>query len=1185
MLKTFLAFFVGGLILCTNALADDPWQKLQGPYGGIVNPLAIDQNNHLYAVFNNTISKSTDQGLTWTPLSKNIVTFKIGADERIYAESINRRLYYSVDWGANWIALPQNLSGLRLAKIAISSNGTLYFAGDDKIYLSNNQGNQWTILPAVPNNGADRIWLGNADNLFFIKGNQLYSVDAEFTVELLLAAEGEIRTVFESSKNEIFVSVENGATDVVLKSTDAGVTWDATSLPFVHSFYESPQGWLFGAGAAPGYLASGTSFVTATNGNSWTPIDFGLPVYGFAVTSDGKIFAASDGLFFSTNNAVSFQNISSAHPTVYKVLNPSPDQLFCVTGIDKKFCRFWYSSTDGASWTEINKKSVFNQPATFIDAKLVRRNLIWLLLGYSASGDSTIIKSTLYESRDGGQSWRANRDFDNRAGFDFDKSLSTVYLWARGEKYFYRTDDFGAAWIPTTLPFQVGDMFAASDGLVYAYAQADAGKIRQLWHSLNKGDKWQSVDIPFSDTGVARMAVDRFGHVYKLTANQQDESTFTLSSVIRSADYGQNFVGVTPDSGSVLQASEKMYCLSTDPNGALYVTGSHFIAASRDNGHAWQDIWSPLSQNAKVRCVHTNNGMDVYVGTFSDGIYKTVYSPLKFIPELIDGIESPIAATFGINWIDYDADGYDDIFLANDGQNLLYKNNKDGTFKRITSGSLVTDIEPSRSASWADYNNDGYLDCFVANGTKEIYNSLYKNNRDGTFSKITEGNIVEDYGDYRSCAWADVDNDSDLDLYVTEVSEEYPNILYINDGTNHFTKSTDIVVGERAERTYNCGWCDFDDDGDLDIYLANQGPDKLYEQVRRGEFSLVGADRIEPNQGSAVSCSWGDYNNDGFMDLFVVNYDMPNCLYRNNGDGSLTKVNAPGISTDNKISKGSGWADYDNDGDLDLFVSNRNSYLFYTNDGEGNFEKASTQDFYYHAGNSLSVAWGDRENDGDLDLVISSYDQQTMLYRNITTGNNWLKIICVGNKSSNRSGLGAKIKIKTTVDNKAHRQVRHVMSQTSHAAQNSLIQHFGLGAASKVDSIIIEWPSGKRQVLTEKSANQKITVVESGSAAVESGENFARPQDYALKANYPNPFNPATTIDYRIPQKTRVTLIIFDANGHYVTTLIDEDKSAGTYSAVWDGRNNRGIMAASGLYFYKMVTTDYESVGKMTLLR
>jgi hypothetical protein len=159
------------------------------------------------------------------------------------------------------------------------------------------------------------------------------------------------------------------------------------------------------------------------------------------------------------------------------------------------------------------------------------------------------------------------------------------------------------------------------------------------------------------------------------------------------------------------------------------------------------------------------------------------------------------------------------------------------------------------------------------------------------------------------------------------------------------------------------------------------------------------------------------------------------------------------------------------------------------------------------------------------------------------------------------------------------------MSQTSHAAQNSLIQHFGLGAATKVDSIIIAWPSGKRQVLTDKSANQKITVVESGSAAVAANGTLARPQNYALKANYPNPFNPATTIEYHISAKTHVKLAIFDANGQYVTTLINDVKSAGTYSAVWNGKNDSGTMVASGLYFYKMMTSDYESAGKMTLLR
>lgn len=1184
MKNLFLIIFAWGALFFSNLMAETSWQKLEGPFGGIIELLAFDNTNQLYAVFDQTLSRSSDNGLTWTPILNNAYTFKIGHDAKLYAESLGRKIYVSDDKGASWIGLPLSINGLRLDRMAIAPDGTMYFAADQRLYISTDQGQQWTVLALDFNGNAAHVRISQ-NHIFVYGGTQLYiNKNTPDTFDLVLEADAPIRTVYQIANGDIFVSAgeESGS---VVKSSDMGTTWLPTTLPFVHSFFQSQSGLLFGAGSTKEHLTSSTSFISATNGNSWSPVNIGSPILGFAVNAANDIFAASDGLFISKNSGATFNMTSPNNAQIYNVLNPSQNQLFCVSGVDKKFARYWTSLNNGATWTEINK-SVFNQPLTYLDAKIIGTDRIWLLLGYSDNGDTTVTLSVIYETRNAGTSWKQIREFSNLTGFDVDKTRGTVYLWIAGQKYFYRTDDFGSAWIPTSLPFEVGKLFAASNGLVFGYSYSDIGRIRRLYYSFDKGDNWSySPEIPYNSSGIARLSIDRFGHIYKVTALKQNDDTYTLSSIIRSSDYGETFSEVTPDSGGALNASQNMFCITADPNGALYFSGSSFVSISRNNGNSWNEIFSSDAQQANIHCIHSTNSVDVFVGTVSDGIFKTTFKPISFVPKLIDGLETSIASTYGVNWVDYDADGYDDIFLVNDGPNMLFKNNKDGTFKRITTGRIVTDDEPSRSASWADYNNDGHIDCFVANGVKDVYNSLYKNNGDGTFSKITDGNIVEDYGDYRNAAWADFDNDGDLDLYVTEVSEEYPNILYINDGTDHFTKSTDRVIGSKGDRTYNCGWCDFDNDGDVDIYLANQGANVLYEQIRPGEFSPVAANRIETNMGSAVSCSWGDYDNDGWMDVFVVNYDMPNCLYRNNGNGSFSKVAAPGIATDNKISKGSGWADYDNDGDLDLFVVNRNSNLFYTNDGAGNFSKTEMNEFIYHGGNALAVAWGDGENNGSLDLIIASYDQQSLLYNNMVKKNNWFKVRCAGNRTSNRSALGAKIKIVTTVNNQKYSQIRHIAASSGHAAQNSLTQHFGIGAATRVDSIIINWPSGKKQILLNKEANQRITVLESAGDAVDEKQNDNTPITFRLAQNYPNPFNPATTIEYDIPENTFVTLSIYDSYGHHVKTLVREMKQRGSHSVTWNGKNEQNVPVASGLYLYRIVTENFKSAGKMTLLR
>jgi photosystem II stability/assembly factor-like uncharacterized protein len=1183
MKNLFLIFFVWGLLLYSHTEADTPWQKLEGPYGGIINPVAIDQANQLFAIFDNNFATSTDDGKSWTTILKNGYTFKIGQDSKLYAESLGRKIYVSQDKGNSWIGLPLTINGLRLDRMAIAADGTLYFAAGERLYMSSDQGQEWSVVSENFNGSAVRVLV--SQNFVFVYGNnQLYiNSGADGAFVRVLETDAPIRTVFQTANGDILVSAGD-QTGSVTKSSNLGQTWVPTTMPFVQKFYESKTGLLFGAGSSRDHVVSSNSFISSTNGTSWSEINIGSPIFDIIVNASNDIFVASDGLFISKNSGAAYNLIGPANAKIHTVLNPAPDQLFCVSGITTKYARYWTSQNDGGTWSEIDK-GVFNKPLAFLDAKIVGQDRIWMLLGYSANNDTTVATSVLYETRNAGRTWRQVREFSKPAGFDVDKTRNTVYLWITGEKYFYRTDDFGSAWIPTSLPFEVGKLFAASEDLLFGYSVSDIGRIRHLYYSFNKGDKWlYSSDVPYNSDGIARLAVDRFGHVYKITAIKESEKSFKLSSIIRSANYGETFVNVTPDSGSVLNPAENMFCISTDHNGALFLAGSHFVSVSRNNGNSWKEIFNSETQEADILCIHSNNSVELYAGTSSNSIFKTSNKPVTFTPQLIDGPETTIASSFGVNWVDYDSDGFDDIFLVNDGPNMLYKNNKDGTFRRITSGSIVTDDEPSRSASWADYNNDGHIDCFISNGVKDVYNSLYRNNGDGTFFKITDGNIVEDYGDYRNSAWADFDNDGDLDLYVTEVSEEYPNILYINDGRN-FAKSKDTVIGSKADRTYNCGWCDFDNDGDVDIYLANAGADNLFEQVRPGEFALVGSNRIDANMGSAVSCSWGDYDNDGWMDLFVVNYDRPNVLYHNDGDGSFTPVTAPGISTDNKISKGSGWADYDNDGDIDLFVVNRDSYLFYTNDGAGNFTKDEMSEFIYHGGNALAVAWGDKQNNGALDLVIASYDQQSLIYDNILKQNNWFKIRCAGNKTSNRSALGAKIKIVTTVNNQTRSQIRHISAASGHAAQNSLVQHFGLGPATMVDSIIIHWPSGKKQILLNKAANQRITVLESGTDFVEMANDNSSPKHYRLAQNYPNPFNPTTTIEYEIPENTFVTVNIFDANGQHVKTLVHEEKPAGFHSITWDGKNKHGTTAASGLYVYKMSTENFKSVGKMTLLR
>jgi len=288
-------------------------------------------------------------------------------------------------------------------------------------------------------------------------------------------------------------------------------------------------------------------------------------------------------------------------------------------------------------------------------------------------------------------------------------------------------------------------------------------------------------------------------------------------------------------------------------------------------------------------------------------------------------------------WGDYDNDRFVDLFLAEGSNNTskLYKNNRDGSFIKIIIGPIISE-KRGISGSWGDYDNDGDLDIFIAAGGNvgNVDNFLYSNNGDGTFTRITTGVIVNDGGASISGSWGDYDNDGDLDLFVANRGLN-ENFLYSNNGNAAFTKITAGPIVTDVEPSLGGSWGDYDNDGDLDLFVANLGSDNfLYSNNGDGTFTKITTGEVVNDGGASIGSCWGDYDNDGDLDLFVANLGENNFLYSNNGDGTFAKVTTEVVALDMENSFGSSWADYDNDGDLDLFVSNlgaENNALYLNN--------------------------------------------------------------------------------------------------------------------------------------------------------------------------------------------------------------------------------------------------------------
>lgn len=460
---------------------------------------------------------------------------------------------------------------------------------------------------------------------------------------------------------------------------------------------------------------------------------------------------------------------------------------------------------------------------------------------------------------------------------------------------------------------------------------------------------------------------------------------------------------------------------------------------------------------------------------------------------------------YGSAWADYDGDGYPDLFIHQAEpviKDSIYHNNGDGTFSRLTTPipQGLTPAMGSLGAAWGDYDQDGKLDLFLANGQGQ--NVLLRNRGNGTFQRVVSGPGTE--GAFSgSASWGDYDRDGYQDLFVANggiLWQTAINYFYRNRGDGTFSKLTGSQVGswlnESAPWEYG-SWVDYDDDGWPDLMVA-QPPVRLYRNLGNGRFVSITTNAIVAEALSGVQWygfAWGDYDNDGRLDLFAgLDGTRANLLYHNQGAGVFKKMTAAEVgslaSDKGLMSGGVTWGDYDNDGFLDLFVANgwysangasRGQCFFYHNNGDGTFTRVTTGSPANELGEWLTAQWVDYDRDGFLDLHVGQHGSlsaaPSRLYHNNGNSNNWVCVKCVGTASP-RDGTGAKVRAKATIRGKEVWQLRVINSGGTCLGGQSLMGHFGLGDATKVDVLRIEWTSGTVQELYNVPVKQYLTVTE-----------------------------------------------------------------------------------------------------------
>ncbi len=512
----------------------------------------------------------------------------------------------------------------------------------------------------------------------------------------------------------------------------------------------------------------------------------------------------------------------------------------------------------------------------------------------------------------------------------------------------------------------------------------------------------------------------------------------------------------------------------------------------------------------------------------------------------------------GVAFFDYDQDDWVDIFLVNGwrlegfpkGQEPichLFKNNRDGTFTDVTAKAGLGRSGWGQGCCVGDYNNDGWNDLFISYYGQ---NALYRNNGNGTFTDVTkEAGLMQSKLRWNSgCAFLDYDKDGHLDLFVGNYIEfdvktaplpedagcAYKgiqvacgppgleggkNILYHNNGDGTFKDVSEKAGMWGTIGTYALSVAvgDIDNDGWPDIYVANDSTAATYYQNQKdGTFKDVAIEAGiayspdgKPQAGMGVAL--GDFNRDGLLDIVKTNFaGDTDSLYLNLGDGTFedhTYLSGLGINT-RYLGWGVGFFDMDNDGWLDILISNGHVYpevdgthidapyaehkYLYRNLRNGQFEEVTKVGGpgITDAAAARGCAFGDYDNDGDLDVVVNCVNSGPQLLRCDTavgTAKNWIKIRTVGTKS-NRSGIGARLMLTAQVDaavegkpaGKPMVQIDEVRSGGSYYSQNDLRVHFGLGAAKKAETLEIRWPSGTVDVLKDLDANRLYVVQEGG---------------------------------------------------------------------------------------------------------
>lgn len=626
--------------------------------------------------------------------------------------------------------------------------------------------------------------------------------------------------------------------------------------------------------------------------------------------------------------------------------------------------------------------------------------------------------------------------------------------------------------------------------------------------NTNFNDNWMmyfgsSQEQSFDQTSSASSNLSIPGDTIRIKSEINFNSTSNLENVEIKVITGD---GVTPlnsmlnnnTNGDIINGT-----INSNPNGETEIEFENVpdLVPSNDYDITTEIIMDVNYKNGNPIPNNTVLNIDNIVSGEINGVYQQSVSTegiqnnstntenLIYTEVYNSGLTDIITNSWNASWVDYNNDGYDDIFVCDFSQNALnqiYTNNGDGTFSGSNMQNIINEPGASASTTFGDIDNDGDKDmhCAVNLGSKS---DLYTNNGNPNYN-FTKNNTdpSSSYSGYHhGSAFVDYNNDGNLDLFISDYIAVNFNELYLGQGDGSFTKVQNSSITNEASRSVTGSWGDYNNDGFQDLFIPNGDStnNSLYKNLGNGNFVKISTGAIVNDGVNCVGSAWGDFNNDNYLDLYVTSSSNGvNYLYRNNGDETFTRITNGDIVNDKGFSHGCEWADVNNDGYIDLYVTNdlEQEKALYINNGDETFTKKTNEIIASATSNSRGIAFSDIDRDGDLDLFMSTRNEVDRFFINNGNSNNWVCFKLIGT-NSNLSAIGARIRIK----HNGRWQTREINAQSGFGGQNSMISHFGLGSNnSNIDSIVIHWPSGYKQYLINQTINQYHTISEDNSSLI-----------------------------------------------------------------------------------------------------